>query len=306
MESEVGCDPVSGARWEVHGPTDDAPIVEAWADSYIRFDGLPVWQQELRDEIRNRCHLLEPAAGQVLHTKFFGVMPPRSDVENLLLYNIDETFQSFKPAGRNGIRFEHGADAPALAPDGTQYPFGFRYAFALRGNDFVTTWKLGRPLASFDWTDLGDFAGQKLALVWLALVRGGVEPSFPVIEPRAKFAVKVQIRPPRGQDWVLGKLMKPIIDGVISAFQVHANDENLTEIAKRLAKVLPAYPEEIQRYLRDQRRAVLGSVPQLFFLHGAGVKGNPSDHLCVSGELLPADPIDDRWAIKGELIELSR
>jgi hypothetical protein len=32
----------------------------------------------------------------------------------------------------------------------------------------------------------------------------------------------------------------------------------------------------------------------------------PSDHLCVAGELLAAEPVDDRWAIKGEVFELSR
>ena len=66
MESKFGHDPVSGARWEIHGPAKGIPIVEAWADDYIRFDGRPPWQEELRDDIRSRCRLLEPTAEQVL------------------------------------------------------------------------------------------------------------------------------------------------------------------------------------------------------------------------------------------------
>ena len=40
--------------------------------------------------------------------------------------------------------------------------------------------------------------------------------------------------------------------------------------------------------------------------YGAGVKRDPADHLCVAGELLPAQPVGDRWAIRGEFVELSR
>lgn len=72
----------------------------------------PVWQEHPRTEIRSRCRQLEPSAGQVLHATFFGAKHPNADVENLALYYID----SFKVAGRNGIRFEHGADVPP-APD---------------------------------------------------------------------------------------------------------------------------------------------------------------------------------------------
>jgi hypothetical protein len=307
MESRFSHDPLSGARWEVYGPTEGTQVVEAWADGHIPFEPKVAWQKDLRSEIRSRCELLEPSAGQVLHATFFGAMPPRSDVENLVLYNIDEVFKSFRQAGRNGIRFEHGGEVPPLGPSGETYPFGFRYTFAPRDEEFVTAWKQGRPLASFDWTDLGAFAGDnKLAQVWLALARSDVEPFFPVVAPDAKFAVRVQVRPPHGKEWVLGKLVKPIVDGVICAFQAHTDTKDQTEIAERLAKDLPVYPEDLRRYLRDECRAVLGSVPRLFTLHGAGVNGNPSDHLCMSGELLPADPINDRWAIKGRIVEIKR
>jgi len=307
MESKFGHDPVSGARWEIHGLEEGIPVVEVWTDDYIPFEPAPTsWKWELRDEIRSRCQLLRPSAGQTLSATFFGAVPPRSDVENLVLYNIDDTFKSFKQAGCNGVRFEHGAEVPLPAPSGEAYPFCFRYALAPRPGTFIG-WDQGRTLASFDWTNLGEFAREnKLAQVWLALARSDVEPSFPVVAPEAKFAVQVEVRPPVGKEWVLGKLVKPIFDGVICAFQAHTNTKDLTEITVRLAKDLPVYPEDLRRYLRDQCRAVLGSVPRLFLVHGAGVKGNPSDDLCMAGELLPAEPADDRWAIKGKIVELSR
>ena len=298
MESKFGHDPASGARWEIHGPSEGRAVVEAWADDYIRFDHRPPWQDELRDEIRSRCRRLEPSAGQVLQAAVFGAKPSNADVDNLVFYNID----SFSVAGRNGIRFSHG-EVPRPAPGGARYRFHYRYAVEPRG----------RTLASFDceWVDLGSFAEEiKLAKVWLALARGfkaeEVQVFMPEIEPETAFAVNVEIRPPRGKKYVLGNLQKPIFDGVICAFHAHTDSAVLPEVAPRLAENLPAQPEEIEGLLLDRGRAVLGEVGRLVAPYGSGVKWYPSDHWCTAGELLAAEAADDRWAFKGKVVEVSK
>jgi hypothetical protein len=101
-------------------------------------------------------------------------------------------------------------------------------------------------------------------------------------------------------------LVKGIFDGVICAFQAHTDPAILPEVAARLATLLPADPADIEKRLLDRRRAVLGAVPRLVSPYQAGVKWDPSDHLCVAGELLGTEPVDDRWAISGEIFELSR
>ena len=292
--------PVPEGHYEVHAPVAGSELVEAWADDYIRFERRPAWQEHLRTEIRTRCRQLEPSAEQVLHATFFGAKLANADVENLALYYID----SFKVAGRNGIRFEHGAAVPP-APDGAEYRFCYRYALAPRSGAFAE-WQQGRTLASFDWTDLGAFAGEKqVAQVWLALARGQVEVFEPACAPGTPFAVRVQIRPPHGRQPVWGALVKGIFDGVICALQAHTDTAVLPEVVARLATVLPADPVEIEEHLLDQRRAVLGVVHRLVYPYGAGVKWDPADHLCVAGELIPAEPVGPRWAIRGELVELS-
>jgi hypothetical protein len=279
----------------------DRAVVEAWADAYIRFEGRPVWQEQLRNGIRTRCGQLEPSAGQVLHATFFGDKRPDADVENLALYNI----ASFRVAGRNGIRFEHGAAVPP-APDGAEYPFCYRYALAPRSGDFAE-WQQGRTLASFDWTDLGAFADKRRpAQVWLALARGEAKVAEPACSPGTPFAVSVQVRPPHGRQPVWGDLLKGIFDGVISAFQAHTDTTVLPEVVARLATVLPADPVEIEALLLDRCLAVLGVVPRLVSLREAGVQWNPADDRCVAGEMLAAEPVGPRWAIRGELVELSR
>jgi hypothetical protein len=94
------------------------------------------------------------------------------------------------------------------APDGAEYPFCYRYALAPRSGAFAD-WQQGRTLASFDWTDLGAFAGKKqLAQVWLALARGEVEVVDPARAPETPFAVRVQVRPPHGRQPRWGALVK--------------------------------------------------------------------------------------------------
>lgn len=217
-----------------------------------------------------------------------------------MLYNIG----SFKTAGGNGIRFEHGAAVPP-APDGAEYQFCYRYALAPRSGAFAD-WQRGRTMVPFDWTDLGAFAGEKkLAQVWLALARQ-VEVAEPACAPETPFAVRVQVRPPRGHQPVWAELVKGIFDGVICAFQAHTDTTVLPDVIARLAAVLPADPVEIKDLLLDQSRAVLPVVRRLVYPYRGDVKWDPADHLCVAGELLAAEPAGPRWAIRGELVELSR
>jgi hypothetical protein len=146
-----------------------------------------------------------------------------------------------------------------------------------------------------------------VAQVWLALARGEVEEvGEPVAAPETPFAVKVQVRPPRGRQPRLDRLVKGIFDGVICAFQAHIDTTVLPEVVSRLATVLPADPAEIEERMLDQRRAVLRAKHRLVYPYRGDIKWDPADHLCVAGELLPVEPVDPRWAVRGELVELSR
>ena len=93
---------------------------------------------------------------------------------------------------------------------------------------------------------------------------------------------------------------------MITAFQSHSVTTNLGEVAKRISTTVSVDTTSIEQYLLDQRRGVLGSVPKLAAAYRDGVKWDPSDHWCVAGELLAAAPVGRNWAIKGEVIEVSR
>lgn len=295
---------VRGPATEIDGPWPDQPVVEAWAEDYIRFERRPVEQEQLRAEIRIRLRQLTATPDQVLHATFLGAKHPAADVENIALYYIDDTGASFADAARYGLRFELATNPPP-SPTGRDYAYGYRYEL-LRRDTTCRHWREHRELASWDWVDLSAFAGpKKLEAVWLALRRHDVHVADTPRAPNAPFAVRVTIRPPQGVVPRLGYLLKGIVDGVVCAFQAHTDRSSLVEVATRVSNIIEATPDEIQTLLVQQDGAVLGVVPRLVHKRGAGVIWAPSDDLCVAGELLAAEPTGPIWSLRGCVVELA-
>jgi hypothetical protein len=254
---------------------------------------------DLRTTLRAHIRELNPAPDQILQATLCVDKPDDADVENLVLFNID----AFGSAGRHGIRFELGAAVPP-APDGADYPVHYCYGLQPRADAFQH-WQPVRRLASFDWTDLGaSFGDGKVAPVWLAVAHGQADVAEIPLAAETPFAVTVEIRPPHNRHPRTDLKMKAVFDGVIAAFQTHTDTAVLDDVARRLATVLPCDAAEITRYLHDDRRAVLGAVPQLVRPNNAAGVWNPGDHWCLAGQLLAAEPVDSRWAIRGEVVEI--
>jgi hypothetical protein len=261
-------------------------------------------QEQLRAEIRARLRQLSAAPDQVLHATFFGAKHPAADVENLALYYIDDTGASFANAARYGLRFELATDLPP-SPMGRDYAYGYRYEL-VRRDASCRHWREVRELASWDWVDLGAFAGpKKLEQAWLALRRHPVHVAATPRAPSAAFAVRVVIRPPLGVSPRLGYLLKGIVDGVVCAFQAHTDLSSVGELARRVSNIVEATPHEIETLIVRQDTAVLGVVPRLLHKRGVGVIWAPSDERCVAGELLAAESIGPTWSLRGRVVELA-
>jgi hypothetical protein len=294
---------VRGQATEIGGPWPDRPVVEAWAEEYIRFERRPVEQEQLRAEIRRRLGQLTATPDQVLHATFLGAKHPAADVENLALYYIDDTGASFANAARYGLRFELATDRPP-SPTGRDFAYGYRYELLPR-DTACRHWREERELASWDWVDLAAFAGpKKLEQVWLGLRRHHVHVAGTLRASSSPFAVRVTIRPPQGVVPRLGYLLKGIVDGVVCALQAHTDRSSVVEVATRVSNIIGATPDEIETLLVQQDRAVLGVVPRLLHKRGAGVIWAPSDDLCVAGELLAAKPTGPTWSFRGRVVEL--
>lgn len=97
--------------------------------------------------------------------------------------------------------------------------------------------------------------------------------------------------------------MKALIDGVVSAFQAHLDDTTVPSVAAKIANGINADPNDVAVKLLASGRAVLGSRHRLVHSRGEGVQWNPSDHLCVAGQLL-SHP-GNQWRLSGEIYLLA-
>ena len=184
--------------FEVSGPTVARREIRAFADGHLQYPERkhPAWQHDLRNELRRRLPTLTADADEVLHAVFFGPAPRGSDVENLLIYNLDQ-LNAFRAAGRVGVRFESAGTAmPPLNAAGRQYRNGYLYRLAPLSDGFIHQ-RAGARLAAFDWTAVAGTPGYIDRLeVWRAIRSGMVETTVDPITPATPFALRIEVRAP--------------------------------------------------------------------------------------------------------------
>ncbi len=84
--------------------------------------------REARAALRSPVRSLAAGSGQILDASYAGHKPANTDVENLVLYNIDAAAGGcFAPAARYGVRFELGAGPRRDPPSGRARACSYRY-----------------------------------------------------------------------------------------------------------------------------------------------------------------------------------
>jgi hypothetical protein len=116
--------------------------------------------------------------------------------------------------------------------------------------------------------------------------------------PLERFGVRVSVSAPVTVEPAL--LMKPVLDGLISA--LHAHDGSAIElVADRLARSISVEPHVVRALLLDEDWAVLGT-RKLLWPRGESVQWNPADDACVACELIVVQ--SNEWCLSGELFEV--
>jgi hypothetical protein len=273
-----------------------AVVIEA--EDYVPFEHLSTRQTVLRGEIRRAVSELSAAPEQVLHAVFSGERPRRADVENLLLYNIGAAH--LKLSSQYGLRFEQ-----SLGERRSRATYGYHYELEDRRAEF-SHWRPSRRLASWDWTDLGPLNGEKkLEQIWLALRRSHIDVDATARLHDAPFCVRVKIRPPIARSVAPAAIVKSFLDGIICAFQAHADQTTAAHVAERVSRTLAAPTDEIHALLLDSRQAVLGVVPNLVDPRSSGVIWAPADDYCVAAEVLIEPGTSETWSISGVIEEIT-
>jgi hypothetical protein len=113
-------------------------------------------------------------------------------------------------------------------------------------------------------------------MVWAALahIDTPAEPDGPV----GYYAIRIRIE---GVEVAAANVVKPLIDAVVTSLHSFAG-EIPGLVVERLSSSTTTDPSEVRRRLTDQRRAVLGTRPNLIRLTKNGIAFNPRDEDCVA------------------------
>lgn len=99
----------------------------------------------------------------------------------------------------------------------------------------------------------------------------------------------------------LATLIKPTLDGIISAFHSHTGQTD--QVGQRLAEAGVGEYDLVRRWLADPNWAALGSRTLVRPFGTHGVQWNPADDYCVAAivtiDRTPGD--GPRWQLSGEL-----
>lgn len=275
----------------------------AWADASVQFPPGSAEQEQLRDGIRERARLLQARSGELLHAIYAGPKHPRADIENVLLYNIDDG-GAFRAAAPRGLRFEWlPGPVPMYRRHEWECWFGYRLADP---DERFLHWRPGRELATWEGLELETVSGErKLERVWLALRRFGAEVNWPARAAGQEFAIDLRLTVPADSRPLGAELVKGLFDGVTCALQAHAGPE-LDELSAMLARRIPAPQDELRRLLVDDDQAVLGTSASLLHQRGGGVQWSPDDHLLVAGQLVFETNGAPPWRLSGRVFQAVR
>jgi hypothetical protein len=174
------------------------------------------------------------------------------------------------------LGFERIFHAPAQPPTATAWTarHHHRYRLAPAPTGFES-WRAVRVAA--EWLDV-PLSAQALRhpeTVWAALSH--LDVAEPVESPLRYYALRIRLE---GMQLALVNIVKPLIDGVVSA--LHVFPGQIPDPVQRLAQATQLEPNEVRRRLADDRHAVLGARPQLIRSTAKGIAWNPRDEDCVA------------------------
>lgn len=154
-----------------------------------------------------------------------------------------------------------------------------------------------------------DSVNGKPAPVWKSIRDFAAPPGETATAP-TRFLLKLHVTDTRKDRPAssLAYIVKPTLDGIISAYHSHEGTDGAAE-AQRLAEAGLGSTETLRDQLHDRRWAALGGRRLLSSFGPTGVQWNPADDLCVAAHITLSigHSVEDghhaRWRLSGELAE---
>ena len=286
-------------------PDVDRPSVEAWSADRLPFEPKG-WKLQFRDDLREALRRLCFVSGSNLVALYVSPGEEYCDAENIIFYNVGAA--SFAHLKCRSIRFERVFSQPPTTP--MSGPIGWKhylsYVLSKEAKGF-TYWEPTRLLAKWEQLPCGKITSSStVESVWhrfkLGIGAGRVQRLITSEAIASNLGLQVTVHVPKGTNLNLTSVIKPVFDGIVTAF---SRDEGGMDLAtERLAAALGIGQEELICLLEDETMAVLGS-RRLVRPRGRGVQWNPNDDLLVAGEFSFADDAPEgEWRLSGKLFEI--
>ncbi|MFT4299862.1 MAG: hypothetical protein QM597_09535 [Aeromicrobium sp.] len=255
--------------------------MSAWSVRRLAFEPKD-WQIRFRHRLREALAGLQATPGSVLQATYAAPDDAFVDVENVLVYNVGTG--CFRHVTGDGITLRRTRSA--------DHRHGLRYEMVP-----ATALRAGGPSAVRFAAEVADV--RDLAAVWRAVRQATPVPPDTRIEGRFRLALTLTDRSAQPAT-ALSTVMKPLLDGVLSAFSVHTG-EDTPAVAERLALRLGVRPGQIAAELARPGWGVLGGreVVRPYRHH---VQWNPADDRCDEADLRVVrrtTPGAPRWRIAG-------
>lgn len=236
--------------------------VKIWSKMRLPFEPQGI-NLQLRETIRQNLSNLDSSEG-ILYAQFTSQDPGFFDVENILFYNVGTSH--FSKVSKKVLAFERSFQIPTISPNKISYPYYTEYNTK---NSEFKIWKINNTLAEFSFKIQNLSTSTKPEEIWLAAKQGNVT-IFPS-STLSNFGLDVFIH--SKFPLTLTSIVKPLLDGLISSFQINqANDDQI----KRFAQNLGVIPSQLTPLLIDEKSNLLG-ISTLVKASSKGVCLKPKD-----------------------------
>lgn len=222
-------------KYFIKGP-EDRNTVEVWSESRLPFEPKG-WQLDMRNSVKSAVKRMKAENETMLHALFASDKEGFYDAENVLIYNVGSG--AFADLCRKGLCFERKTSAPPKFSGGADHmPYYHRYSLmGLREKPLH--WKKKNSLASWTGVECPALRGEnKPHSLWYAVKKGIVKIDCGLDSPRF-FGLDIRINAPKSTVINLANVVKPLLDGIISAFHAHDGTYNsvvVERLARRLGK----------------------------------------------------------------------
>jgi len=285
----------------IRGPQGDRDSVELWSTERLPFE--PSGRaREMRDALRRTLREMPGHPDRALHAVYFSREEGFVDAENVLIYNVGSG--AFSHLCQSGLCFEWCLRAPPDPPSTfSGSPKHYHLYHVVELDNLRHKWGATRTLAS--WRDVvcpvvrSDL---KPAEVWQGMKQGGISPARGTTTP-PQYGVEIILQSPQTVAVNLAGVVKPLMDGVLSAFHLH-DGSNMAEVTRRVSKALGTSGQAVAKMLGDEAGAVLGETC-LVRIRSSGVQWCPADDGCVLGEIdLKTVTAGGPWSLSGRVFEV--